>query len=72
VTTIQTTGGTLEAAFVYHPGDGADLYSVAKQVAIVASTHKRPVTVVYNGITMICRPGVTADDLIKIYWTRKN
>lgn len=71
MTTIQTANGTLEKAFVFHPGDGCDLYSVAREVATIAAAHKRPVAVVYNGITFIGRPGVTADDLIKIYWTRK-
>ncbi len=71
MTTIATATGTLESAFVFHPEDGADLYSVARDVAIMAGSHKKPVAVVYNGITMIGRPGVTADDLIKVYWTRK-
>lgn len=71
MTTIETANGTLEQALVFHPGDGCDLYSVAREVSTVAAAHKKPVAVVYNGITMIGRPGVTADDLIKIYWTRK-
>lgn len=71
MTTIQTANGTLEAAYVFHPGDGCDLFAVAREVATVAAAHQRPVAVIYNGITLIGRPGATADDIIKIYWTRK-
>lgn len=72
MTTIATAHGTLEQAFVFHPGDGCDLYAVAREVSAAAAAHKRPVVATYNSVTFIGRPGVTADDLIKVYWTRKN
>ena len=71
MTTIQTANGTLEAAFVYHPGDGADLYFIASQVAIIALAHKRPVAVVRRVAGAADQGDAVVDDLIKIYWTRK-